>query len=204
MSFIEYILLFIGAYLIGSFPSAWLLLKIKSNKDIREAGSGNVGTLNAMRVSKSKLIGALVLILDFSKGALPAWYLNILSPNDGFAVILLVNALLLGHVYPVWIKFRGGRGLAVIAGAVAVIEPALLLIWLGVWIAIYIFTKKHIVASMAATFALPLFVFFTYKFYFDSYILVMILPTAMLIFQKHLERIPDLVEEKRKKILNGE
>lgn len=202
--FLNYILLLAVAYLFGSFPSAYLLIKLKTKKDIRTLGSGNVGALNALRSGKSKIVALIVLVLDLLKGALPAWYFAHVQQADFLIQVTVVSGVLLGHVYPVWLRFKGGRGLAVVAGALLVIQPILVGIWLGFWLAFYALIGKHIVASLIATFLLPMVVYFMGEPYFSKDVLLMILPVCMLVFQRHLERLPDLVEEKRMTINNGE
>ena len=201
---IHYLWLLAVAYLFGSFPSAYLLIKLKTRKDIRTMGSGNVGALNALRSGKSKTIALLVLLLDLLKGALPAWYFANVQQAEFLVQVTVVSGVLLGHVYPVWLRFKGGRGLAVVAGALLVLHPVLVAIWVGFWLIFYLLIRKHIVASLIATFILPLAVYFVGQPYFEEKTLLLILPVCMLIFQRHLERLPDLVEEKRTAINNGE
>ncbi len=202
-SVLFYLLIFAIAYLFGSFPSAFLLIKLTTHKDIREQGSGNVGAMNALRAGESKPVAVLVLVLDLLKGALPVWYVQIYLKPDFLLLIFVFLGLLLGHLFPVWLKFKGGRGLAVAAGAMLAVQPLLVLIWLVIWAIFFAVIHKHIVASMVATFILPIVVYFTKDNYFDNEILVITLFVCILIFQRHLARIPDLVEEKRIKIQNG-
>lgn len=203
MTIYEYGILLIVAYLFGSFPSAYILLKITQKKDIRSEGSGNVGAMNALRTSKKKWIALVVLILDLLKGAFPAYYFTRVVVADEIFLLILVSGVLFGHVFPVWLKFKGGRGLAVVAGALLVIKPVLVLIWLVVWAIFFIIIRKHIIASMIATVLLPLTVYFTLDIYFTKDILLMILPVCLIIFQRHLERIPDLIQETKISIENG-
>ncbi|HES58829.1 MAG: glycerol-3-phosphate acyltransferase [Calditrichaceae bacterium] len=203
MTIPEYGILLIVAYLFGSFPSAFILLKITQKKDIRSEGSGNVGAMNALRASKKKWIALLVLILDLLKGALPAYYFTRIVAADELFLLILVSGVLFGHVFPVWLKFRGGRGLAVVAGALLVIEPVLVLIWLVSWAIFFVIIRRHIIASMIATALLPLIVYFTLDIYFTKDILLMILPVCLIIFQRHLERIPDIIKETKISIENG-
>ena len=203
MNILEYAILLIVAYLFGSFPSAFILLKITQKKDIRSEGSGNVGAMNALRTSKKKWVALVVLILDLFKGAFPAYYFTRIVVADEIFLLILVSGVLFGHVFPVWLKFKGGRGLAVVAGALLVIEPVLVLIWLVCWGVFFLAIRKHIVASMIATALLPLIVYFTLDIYFTKDILLMILPVCLIIFQRHLERIPDVVKETKNKIENG-
>ena len=200
---VYYPIVFIAAYLFGSFPSAFIILKLFGKKDIREHGSGNVGAMNALRTSKSKTLAVIVLLLDLLKGAFPTWYaINHLN-FDNLAFLLLVSGLLLGHLFPVWLKFKGGRGLAVAAGALGVVNLWLVVIWIGTWALFFLILRKHIVASMIATFILPIAVFFTKSYFFSDQILLFTLIVCILIFQRHLERIPDIIEEKRIKIESG-
>ena len=203
MNFYEYGLLLIVAYLFGSFPSAFILLKITQKKDIRSEGSGNVGAMNALRASKKKWIALVVLILDLFKGAFPAYYFTRIVVADEIFLLILVSGVLFGHVFPVWLKFKGGRGLAVVAGALLVIEPVLVLIWLVSWAIFFVIIRKHIIASMIATALLPLIVYFSLDIYFTKDILLMILPVCLIIFQRHLERIPDIIQETKNTIENG-
>jgi len=201
---VYYYLVILGiAYLFGSFPSAFLLIKLTTSKDIRNQGSGNVGTMNALRTG-SKSVAFFVLLLDLLKGAFPVWYVQTQMQPEFSVLLTVCIGLLLGHLFPVWLKFRGGRGLAVAAGALLVAQPALVLIWLFTWAIFFAVIRKHVVASMIATFILPVVVFFTKDAYFSNEILLITLLVCMLIFQRHLERIPDLVEEKRINIQNGE
>ncbi len=198
-----YPLVFGMAYLFGSFPSAYLLIKLTTRQDIRKLGSGNVGALNALRSAKSKPAAVLVLALDLLKGALPVWYVQTVLPENFNVLLIVFLGLLLGHLFPVWLKFKGGRGLAVAAGAMLVVQPLLVVIWLVIWGVFFTVIRKHIVASMAATFILPIVVYFTKDSFFNNELLLITLLVCILIFQRHLARIPDLVEEKRIKIQNG-
>ena len=203
MNIYEYGILLIVAYLFGSFPSAFILLKITQKKDIRSEGSGNVGAMNALRASKKKWIALVVLILDLFKGAFPAYYFTRVVVTDKIFLLILVSGVLFGHVFPVWLKFKGGRGLAVVAGALLVIKPILVLIWLVIWAIFFAIIRRHIIASMIATALIPLIVYFTLDIYFSKDILLMVLPVCLIIFQRHLERIPDIIKETKISIENG-
>lgn len=203
MSTLYYPLVLIIAYLFGSFPSGYILLKLFGKKDIREHGSGNVGAMNALRTSKSKSVAIVVLIFDLLKGALPTWIALYQLELDQSLFLILLGGLVLGHLFPVWLKFKGGRGLAVAAGALLVINYNLVLIWLFIWALFFTLLRKHIVASMVATLILPVVVFFTKDYFFSDHILVLTLIVCIMIFQRHLDRLPDVLEEKRIKIQNG-
>ena len=159
--------------------------------------------MNALRASKKKWIALVVLILDLFKGAFPAYYFTRVVVTDKIFLLILVSGVLFGHVFPVWLKFKGGRGLAVVAGALLVIKPMLVLIWLVIWAIFFAIIRKHIIASMIATALIPLIVYFTLDIYFSKDILLMVLPVCLIIFQRHLERIPDIIKETKISIENG-
>ena len=128
------LLFFIIAYFLGSFPSAYLIVRITTRGDIRDSGSGNVGALNALRVTKNKWAGVAALLLDLLKGAVLAWYI-VSAYGQEYPLIWYVTAgLILGHSFPVWLKFKGGRGLAVAAGAMLFFQPVIVAIWMGIWV----------------------------------------------------------------------
>jgi glycerol-3-phosphate acyltransferase PlsY len=141
----------IAGYLIGSFPTAYLVVRWKSRRDIREMGSGNVGTLNSYEVTGSKAVGLIVLIADTLKGVLAVLVGRGLIPGLPFVGAAFAGtAAVIGHSYPVWLLFKGGRGLATAAGAMGVLCPPLVAAWLLLWGMGYAFTKAVNVASVIA------------------------------------------------------
>jgi len=138
-------------YLLGSVPSAFLLVRWKSRIDIRNAGSGNVGTLNSFQVSGSKRVAVAVLCLDFLKGVASVLLAGKFFAND-FAVEAISGIFaVVGHNFPVWLKFRGGRGLATAAGVFAFLSPAALPLWGGFWLLIFALARIVNVANAGAT-----------------------------------------------------
>ena len=145
-------------YIIGSFPTAYLLVKYKTNKDLTKEGSGNVGTLNSFTVSKSKFIGIAVLLIDILKGILPVYFMMFIMPHPYQSVMLGACALILGHNYPVWLKFKGGRGLATGAGIFMVVNYYIFIGWCIVWLLVFLVKRKVLIANTIATFLLPFYV----------------------------------------------
>lgn len=145
-------------YIIGSFPTAYLLVKYKTSKDLTKEGSGNVGTLNSFTVSKSKFIGIAVLLIDILKGVLPVYFMMFVMPHPYQSVMLGACALILGHNYPVWLKFKGGRGLATGAGIFMVINYYIFIGWCAVWLVVFLLKRKVLIANTFATFLLPVYV----------------------------------------------
>ncbi len=135
-------------YLIGSIPTAFLIVRWTSNIDIRTEGSGNVGALNSLEVTKSKFAGGAVLLLDLLKGVVAVVVSSVLL-DDQFAVQATGGvAAVVGHNFPVWLKFKGGRGLATGAGVLLVIGWVFVAAWLLLWGLGFILTR-HINASNA-------------------------------------------------------
>ncbi len=182
------------AYLAGSFPTAYILVRLFRKKDIRATGSGNVGALNSYRSSKSVPLALAVLLIDALKGFLPAWlYIQYAPATDSLLLLLTGIGVVVGHTFPVWLGFRGGRGLAVTAGFFLAVDPRVPALWLLVWLIYFLLIRKHIVASLVATFLLPLIIFFMQGSYFDQTDLLLILPVSFVIFLKHLERLPEVI-----------
>ena len=149
------ILTFLICYLIGSFPTGYLFVKTSHRKDLTKEGSGNVGTLNAVTVSGSKLIGVLVLVFDFLKGAVPVFLLAGVFNEDVITLYIASIFLILGHNFPVWLKFKGGRGLATGAGIFAVLNYWVLISWCLVWILLKLFKQDVLISNFIATLFLP-------------------------------------------------
>ena len=164
---INYGLIFscIICYLFGSIPNGYWLVKYYYRKDIRNEGSGNVGTMNAFTVSQSKKMGIAVLILDFLKGLIPVLMMLYLF-NFGYYFILISSIfIVVGHNYPVWLGFKGGRGLAAAAGIFIVLNFGFLVTWCLVWGLFFKFKKDILVSNVVATLSLPLFVVLIKNFY---------------------------------------
>ena len=138
-------------YLLGSVPTAYFLVRWKTALDIRSEGSGNVGTLNSYEVTGSKWIGAAVLLGDALKGAAAVLAARLLwgagFPYEAAAGV----AVIAGHNFPVWLRFRGGRGLATAVGVYAVMGWAVVLIWCVLWAAGNFFIKRVNPANALAT-----------------------------------------------------
>jgi glycerol-3-phosphate acyltransferase PlsY len=160
------LLIFVLCYLTGSIPTAYILVKAIVQKDITKEGSGNVGTLNSFQVTKSKTIGIAVLIIDLLKGLLPVYILLYVFMVDYPAVMLGASGLILGHNFPVWLKFKGGRGLAPGAGIFMVINYYILIGWALMWLIVFSFRRKVLISNTIATFCIPLYVLIVNQFSF--------------------------------------
>ncbi len=204
MNFFYLIGILVFSYLIGSIPIAYLLARFLYDVDLRRFGKGDVSAFNFYRIKKDRLLTLLIIAFDLVKGALAAWGAVHFLPGEFSAVLLAAGGALFGDVFPVWLEFHGSRGLNVAAGLLLVIDPRLVGIWLVFFVVYYLTVRQHIIAILIATFSLPLFIFFTRQIYFTDNTLMLILLIGVFIFQRHLQRVPDLVEQKRMKIKNGE
>jgi glycerol-3-phosphate acyltransferase PlsY len=145
-------LMLVVAYVLGSIPVAWLVVRRLTHLDVRRIGSGNVGATNALRAT-SPAIGLLVALADAGKGALAIWIARRAHASDT-AVALAAVAAVAGHVAPVWLKFRGGKGVATASGAFAVLAPLAAGVALAVFVAVVWATRLVSLGSLAATLAL--------------------------------------------------
>ena len=131
-----------ASYLIGSLPTAYLLVKWKTHQDVRKMGSGNVGALNSYEVTRSKFVGLTVLVIDFLKGVLAVTLSRVVFGEALLILGLAAVSVVVGHNYPIWLSFKGGRGLAPAAGAVLFVNWLFVIIWSVLWALAYTFTRN--------------------------------------------------------------
>jgi len=153
---LSHILAVVLGYVIGAFPTAYLLVKWKSNIDIRNAGSGNVGTLNSYEVTNSKTVGVAVLIVDVLKGVLAVLVVKIVFGNEFASLASGGIGAIVGHTFPVWLKFKGGRGLATAAGVMLILGWMFVPIWMAMWFAVNKISKDVNVGNAIGTIAILL------------------------------------------------
>ena len=169
----ELFLIILVSYLFGSIPFGLLLTKIFLKKDIREIGSGNIGATNVLR-SGNKILGYLTLVLDILKAVLPILYIKFFM-NDYLYISAL--SIFIGHVFPIWLKFKGGKGVASYLGILCCLDIFTALIFGVVWISVFILFKFSSLSSLLASLTIPIFHFFynsnsDYYFYFMMFILI--------------------------------
>ncbi len=148
----------LAAYLTGSIPFGLLLGTVFGGGDVRQAGSGNIGATNVARVA-GLLPGVLTLLLDAGKGAAAVWLAARFTEESALYMILAGLGALIGHCFPVWLRFHGGKGVATGAGIIAVLCPLALVTAIGLWILMVIFWRYVSLASIAAAAAMPLLVY---------------------------------------------
>lgn len=144
------------AYVLGAVPFGWVVGKAWGSVDVRKVGSGNIGTSNVMR-TVGKTAAICVLVLDVVKGALPVLLARALHFSP-WGVIGVAVAAVVGHVWPVFLRFNGGKGIATTLGAAIGLDLRLALLLLGLWFVTLLATRYISVASLVAAVALPVFV----------------------------------------------
>ncbi|WP_440930021.1 glycerol-3-phosphate 1-O-acyltransferase PlsY [Candidatus Pelagibacter sp.] len=190
----DYLIIGISSYLLGSIPFGYLLTKFFLKKDIRDVGSGNIGATNALR-SGNKLIGYLTLVFDVGKAVIPVLFVKINYPE---LIFLSSLCAFLGHVFPLWLKFKGGKGVATYLGILFVINISYGIIFITIWLFIYFLSKYSSLSSILATLSVPIFLVISKNFSEVSFFVIMF----VLIFFTHRENIKRLKnkEEKETKI----
>ncbi|MDC1224289.1 glycerol-3-phosphate 1-O-acyltransferase PlsY [Pelagibacteraceae bacterium] len=183
----EYLIITLVSYLLGSIPFGFLLTKIFLKKDIRNIGSGNIGATNALRTGNRSLAYA-TLILDIGKAILPVLYVKFNYPDYIFIASL---SAFLGHVFPIWLKFKGGKGVASYVGILFSINLILGLIFIVSWIVIFLISKYSSLSSLMASLIVPI-----YLIIFENYNSVFFITMFILIFYTHRENV--------KRLKNGE
>ena len=146
------------AYLLGSIPFGYLLVRIFRNEDIRATGSGNIGATNVIR-SGAKGLGIATLLLDLGKAYLAVSIARHLAPNDYDLAVVCAVAAILGHVFPIWLGFRGGKGVASALGVFLALTWQSALCILAVFLIVVALTRFVSLGSIIAAAALPLFAF---------------------------------------------
>jgi acyl phosphate:glycerol-3-phosphate acyltransferase len=193
------------AYLIGSVPTSVWIGKSFFGIDLREHGSKNAGATNAMRIFGWKA-GLTVLVIDVLKGWLAVNLIHLTNyyiPETGDFIefqLLLGIAAIMGHVFPIYVGFKGGKGVATLFGLVLAINPEPTLLCIGVFIATLIITKYVSLSSMIAGFAFPFMVIFIFKTTTPSLVIFSLIIAVLLLFthQKNIER---LLRKEEKKVL---
>lgn len=150
-------LVIIIAYLLGSIPFGYLIVRKKLGDDIRQTGSGGTGATNVSRRA-GKGAGVITLVLDASKGSLAVLIAKGLTPNLDWIIAAAATAVIVGHMFPVWLGFRGGKGVATAVGVFLILAPVALLCAGIIFVAIVWLTRYVSLGSITAAATIPLFV----------------------------------------------
>ena len=188
----EIITVFIASYLSGSIPFGLILTKIFLNKDLRKIGSKNIGATNVLRAG-NKIIAGLTLFLDISKGIIP-----ILITKEYFTDLIYLSSLaaLLGHIFPVWLRFKGGKGVATYLGIIFILSFYLGVIFCVSWILISIASKYSSLSSILSAMIVFIVSFFNNNFVLTSYLFI----TFIIILYTHRQNIVRIKNKSEDKI----
>ena len=186
----EVIIVAITSYLMGSIPFGFILTKIFLRKDIRNFGSGNIGATNALRTG-NKTLGYGTLLLDVLKAIIPVIYTKLNYPDYIFITSMFV---FLGHVFPLWLKFKGGKGVAPYVGILFSINLIYGIVFVSIWIITFLISKYSSLASLIASFTIPIYLLF-----FNNENLIFFSIMFVLIFYTHRENVKRLKNKEENK-----
>ena len=190
---INLIIVAIYSYLLGSIPFGLILTKLFLKKDIRDVGSGNIGTTNVLRTGK-KSLAAATLLLDLLKG-----YLSVVITFHYFQDLISYSALLcfVGHIFPIWLKFKGGKGVATYLGVILALSYKFFLIFGIVWLVLTFLFRFASLSSIVST-----FITFLYSYFFEnnnfSLILFIFFITILYTHRENIVRLKNSSENKIK------
>ena len=187
----ELILSIIISYLMGSIPFGLILTKIFLKKDIRDIGSGNIGATNVLRTG-NKIIGYLTLSLDILKAVIPVLYIKFNYPELVYVSSLSV---FIGHVFPLWLKFKGGKGVATYVGILFSINYILGFVFIVSWLIIFFILRYSSLGSILGTFIIPVFIFFNPNYENEYFFIIMF----VLILFTHRENVKRLINKEESK-----
>jgi glycerol-3-phosphate acyltransferase PlsY len=202
------ILLVIASYLLGSFPTGYVICRLRTGSDIRNEGSGSIGGTNVTR-TVGTTFGLITIIVDVAKGFLPVMAVYFFYPKDLILLIMVTFAAILGHDFSIFLKFRGGKGISSSYGIIAALcifpfvnnsiwlrlLPAIIV--LSTWIIVFLISRIVSLASLGAAVVLP------FSFYFSRYpfqIVIIAILLFILTFIAHRDNIKRLIKKEEKKL----
>ncbi len=185
------IIYILASYLVGSIPTSAIIAKLKGVSDLTKEGSGNLGATNVSRVI-GREFGFITLVIDVAKGFIPALLAIKLFPASFFFLSLIIIAPVIGHCYSIFIKFKGGKGVATALGVFLAVSPKAVLIAFLIFVIILFFARYVSLSSIISAFFMPFIIFYTLK---NIYLFAASAFIAILIIYKHSPNI--------KRLLNG-
>ena len=198
MNIAIYLGLAVMAYLLGSIPFGLILVRVVRGEDVRLTGSGNIGATNVARSGGVKL-GIATLTLDALKGYLAVLIASVITHRSagielGLTASLAALCAILGHVFPVWLKFRGGKGVATAVGAFIGLAPRAVLVVLAIFLVIVLISRYVSLGSVVASAVFPLLAFFLYRSESSPAALAVTFAASLLIILKHKANIRRLLD----------
>ncbi|WP_341820761.1 glycerol-3-phosphate 1-O-acyltransferase PlsY [Wolbachia endosymbiont (group A) of Myopa testacea] len=181
------------SYVLGSIPFSLIITRIKVI-NLREIGSGNIGATNVARTG-NKCLAALALLLDSLKGFI-AVYIAQQFFDDNLCIYISAILAVLGHMFPVWLKFSGGKGVATTLGVLIALNMPIALIFIFTWIVVFFIFRYSSLASLTATSTVV-----AWSFFFQRNLFLTLLVIGTLVFLKHYKNIMNLLQGKEHKFL---
>ena len=207
-NFVLFLILII-CYLIGSIPFGLILTKLFDNNDLRNIGSGNIGATNVLRTG-NKTLALLTLILDLSKSFIPLFiffklyphpiindFFNLLIVDKIFLILVFGYFFVLGHCFPIWLKFKGGKGIATSLGVILSIDFFIGLCLLTIWILVFLIFKISSLSALISSTSFPILIFFKYEKVNLLYLSILL---TIFVFFTHRANIIRLLKKEEKKI----
>jgi glycerol-3-phosphate acyltransferase PlsY len=187
-----YLITAVASYLLGTIPFGYLLVRVFRGEDVRSSGSGNIGATNVAR--KSPALGVATLILDAGKGLVAVVLARVLSGGEHQKLVMTVAAFcaVVGHLFPVWLKFHGGKGVATSLGSFALIAPKSVVCMVGLFLLIVAATRYISMGSVVAAAAFPVLAWLLHE-YVETRQLILIAFASLLVVWKHRQNIGRLI-----------
>jgi glycerol-3-phosphate acyltransferase PlsY len=199
MSALTYFLIGLAAYLLGSIPFGFILVRLFLKEDIRAKGSGNIGATNVVR-SGAKKLGILTFVLDACKGFIAVWLASRIALLPAIAAVPLQNAealaalcAILGHIYTVWLRFKGGKGVATAFGVFLALAPLAAVAALIVFILAFALSKYVSLASILAAVAFPIFAVLLPHPARSPWLIAVLIFVPVIVIAKHRQNIARLL-----------
>jgi glycerol-3-phosphate acyltransferase PlsY len=188
-------LILVASYLVGAIPFGVIVTRLAGAADPRSVGSGNIGATNVLRTGR-KSLAALTLLLDAGKGAVAVLVSEALVPGTG---PLAAVAAFFGHIFPVWLRFKGGKGVATLLGITLAVHWPTGLVALAIWLLAMLLSRRSSVGGMSAAIATPV----ASAFFFRSDLTLMFLALALVVLWRHRENIVRLIDGSEPRIGKG-
>ncbi|XMA30490.1 glycerol-3-phosphate 1-O-acyltransferase PlsY [Wolbachia endosymbiont of Tetranychus urticae] len=190
----EIFVVFVLSYILGSIPFSLVIAKI-NGINLREVGSGNIGATNVARTGNKRL-AVLALFLDSLKGFVGVYTAQQFCDNNDFYIYVSAILAVLGHMFPIWLRFNGGKGVATTLGVLIALNISIALAFVFVWLIVFFIFRYSSLASLAANAAAVIA-----SFFFQKELFLILLTVAILIFLKHYKNIANLLQGREHKFL---
>nr|WP_265042360.1 glycerol-3-phosphate 1-O-acyltransferase PlsY [Wolbachia endosymbiont (group B) of Melanostoma mellinum] len=190
----EIFVVFVLSYILGSIPFSLIIAKI-NGINLREVGSGNIGATNVARTGNKRL-AVLALFLDSLKGFVGVYTAQQFCDNNDFYIYVSAILAVLGHMFPIWLRFNGGKGVATTLGVLVALNISIALAFVFVWPIVFFIFRYSSLASLAANAAAVIA-----SFFFQKELFLILLTVAILIFLKHYKNIANLLQGRERKFL---